>query len=222
MTILRTLCLAITATILIPFADVRAQQCLGLPSLATRHANLLLDAQFTSGVKGFGARLGFGSSVGFAGVTGQLERADGVDGTAKLIGVDGGLTILVGEKKNVTFCPIAGLSYTTSPDNDVLGESADANYTEGTAGVAVGGKVKAGTNTSLIPFASVSAAYSRFTFTYSGDSESSSDTFGILSGGVGILLNEKVVIRPTISIPLGLEGGDPSYGIGVAFSFGNR
>lgn len=90
----------------------------------------------------------------------QLQDYDGIDGTGKSIGVDGGLSFITGASRNITFCPIASLGYTSLPDG---GSSAySASTTDGAAGVAIGARVGTTSSVALIPFASLQGVYGHF------------------------------------------------------------
>jgi hypothetical protein len=47
-----------------------------------------------------------------------------------------------------------------------------------------------------------------------------SDDFGLLSLAAGFVFNERVTLRPNVVFPFGLEGADPTYGIGISINFG--
>lgn len=220
----RYLLAAIGTLLLVPVSVAQAQACMGMTSMAAMPMNLLVGAEFTDGAKSWNARFGFGSSIMFGGVSGSITDFDGADGTAKTIGADGGLSYVAGPSRNILVCPIANLSYTMNPDIEILGDSYGSSVTSGGAGLAVGATVRAGATMSLIPFAALQAVYSRLDIDdLPGiETDADSETYGILSGGLSFVLTEMVLIRPIINIPLGLDNADPSYGIGVAFSFGGR
>jgi hypothetical protein len=216
----RYLLVAFGSLLALPVSSADGQACIGLASLATRPMNLLVGAEFTDGAKAFNARFGFGSSIAFGGIRGAIVDYDDIDGTAKVIGADGGLSFITGAQRNISWCPIAGLSYTNYPDIEILGESYGSSSTEGEAGIALGATLDAGTM-SLIPFGSLRGVYSRFDVDVA-NSDSESETYGIFSAGLSFVLSDAVLIRPIINIPLGLEGADPSYGVGISFAFGSR
>lgn len=212
---------AATALLTVFAPRAEAQACLGLGSLTAQPTNATFTALFTDGAKALDARVGFGSSIAFGGVSAQLQDYDYRDGTGKSIGVDGGLSFITGASRNVSVCPIASLGYTSLPDGG--GAAYGASSTDGAAGVAIGARVGTQSSVALIPFASLQGVYSRFSVDGAGTgSGSSNDTYGLLSGGVSFVLSSSVLIRPVITLPLGLEGSDPSYGIGVSFGFGKR
>ena len=209
---------ALGTLILLPFLPAHAQACLGLTSLATHPTNLTASVEFTDGAKSFSARFGFGSSIAFGGLSGQIIDYDDFDGTSKGIGVDGGLSFLSGAQRNVTFCPVASLSYTSHPDLGI----ADFSSTDGSAGLALGATLNAGATMKVIPFGVLQGVYSRFSYDSDVASGSDSDTYGILSAGLSFVLTDAFLVRPIANFPLGLEGADPTYGVGVSFAFGRR
>ena len=41
--------------------------------------------------------------------------------------------------------------------------------------------------------------------------------------GVGFVFNQQISVRPTIDIPVGVEGGaDPVFGLSVGYNFGSK
>lgn len=216
----RYLLAAIGTLLIVPASVVQAQACLGMTSMATMPMNLLVGAEFFDGGKEFQGRFGFGSSIMFGGVSGGITDIDDVDGTLKTIGIDGGLSYATGASRNIMVCPIANLEYTMFPDQEILGEDFGASITSGGAGIALGASVRSGATMTLIPFASVQAVYARLDFDFPGEDESDSETYGLLSGGLSFAFSDAVLIRPIINIPFGLDESEPSYGIGLVFSFG--
>lgn len=211
------------ALLLLSSTAAQGQACLGLASLETRPMNLTVGARFASGVKGGDARFGLGTSKAFGGVTVQVAKSDGISGTAKGVGVDGGLSYPVGAKKRAMLCPIADAQYAKLPDVDAgEGVSVSGSGTGVAAGLAIGGLINNSSSVGLIPFAALRAAYDRVKVSGGGFSESTSDTYGILSGGLSFVFSQSVLVRPIVSVPIGLEGSDPSYGVGVSFAFGKR
>ncbi|MES3033157.1 MAG: hypothetical protein V4813_04080 [Gemmatimonadota bacterium] len=215
--------LPVCAALLLSTTVLKGQACLGLASLETRPMNLTVGAEFTDGQNGGDARFGFGTAKAFGGISARIAKTDGVSGTTKGAGVDGGLSYRVGATKRVMVCPVASAEYLKSPDiDDGDGGTVEVSGTGATAGLAIGGAVSTSSSVSFIPFAALQAAYARVSVSNGGTSFSDSDTYGLLSGGLGIVLTPTVLVRPFIQIPLGLDGADPSYGVGVSFGFGKR
>jgi hypothetical protein len=45
------------------------------------------------------------------------------------------------------------------------------------------------------------------------------DTFGIFTLGLGLILNTRVSILPSVDIPVGLEDADPAFGVMLGVNF---
>lgn len=215
--------LPVCAALLLSATTVHAQACIGLASLETRPMNFTAGAVFTDGATGGDARFGIGTEKAFGGVSAQITKVDGISGTAKGAGVDGGLSYRVGKTKRVMVCPVASAQYQKFPDF-VDGEDGtfETSAVGGTAGLAVGGVISSSSSASFIPFGTLRAAYTRASVTNNSVSVSSSETYGVLSGGVGFVFSPSVLVRPFIQIPLGLDGAEASYGVGASLAFGKR
>jgi hypothetical protein len=48
------------------------------------------------------------------------------------------------------------------------------------------------------------------------------ETYGIAGAAVGVVLSERLSVRPSVSFPIGLDGADPVFGIGFALNYGGR
>lgn len=215
----RNLIIGLAAAALIPVAGASAQSCLGLQPLTTRPTNLTVTGQFADGAKSFDGRFGFGSSIAFAGVTGQVVSYDGIDGTGKGVFADAGLSYNVGESGNVSVCPVGTLGYVWNPDG---GTNLKSNTTVGQAGLAIGANIGSSSTIRLIPFGSAQLRYSRFDTDLPGGSNlSDSDTIGLIGGGLGIAFSDAVSVRPSVTIPL-KDGYDTTWGIGISFALGGR
>lgn len=210
----RSVVTALIVSFAIPAASAGAQSCLGLPSLVRRPSNVLVNADFTNGAKSFGARYGFGSSIGFGGLGASLRTYDNVSGTGFGIGADGGLSLVGGPSQNILFCPIASLSYGKLPSDY-------GSTTEGTVGLAAGATVKTSPGLDLIPFGSLSAVFDRYNYDNS-NGRSSTDNYAVLGLGLGFQLAQGMVIRPAFSTALGRNGSDPVWSVGLAFPLGGR
>jgi len=214
----------VCGALLLMTSTVQGQACLGLASLESRPMNVTVSARFADGVSGGDARFGFGTAKAFGGVIGAIVKADGVSGTAKGASVDGGLSFNMGEKQQAMVCPVASVEYLKAPDVDAgEGDIISSSATGATAGLAFGGVVKTSSSVSFIPFVSVRAAYDRMSASTGQNTETESDTYGLLSGGLSLAFSPALLVRPFVSVPFGLAGNnDPSYGVGVSFAFGKR
>lgn len=83
--------------------------------------------------------------------------------------------------------------------------------------------IATGTNSQfrLVPTAGAALTYTKARFEGGLlDGVEDDDTYGIISLGLGFVLNTNVSILPSVEIPVGLEDADPGFGIMVAVNFG--
>lgn len=213
---------ATCAVMILSAATASGQNCIGLASLGTYSMNATVSGTFSDGSKGVTARYGGGTTKAFGGVSGSIVKVDGVSGTTKGASVDGGLIYPVGEKKRVSLCPVAQIGYDRTPTFDDGEGKYYASATLGSAGVAVGGLLANSSSVGLMPFAILQAVYAHNSITANSISRSSNDTYGVLSGGLSFVFSPTLLVRPTVSIPIGLDGAKAQFGAGVSFAFGKR
>ncbi|MCA0375911.1 MAG: hypothetical protein LCH84_09610 [Gemmatimonadetes bacterium] len=203
-----------TATIATPAA---AQICLGLPGNDAAPMNLSAVIGFPDGAKTYGARFGAGSDKRFGGVSVSRTSADDADVSSTGVGVDGGLTLPM-SSSSVRVCPVASLTYERIPET--LGVKVSGTTAQ--AGMQVGGQLVVNPSMSVVPFAGARVVYTRASVSGYGESESESDTGGVLVGGFGLQFNRIFTVAPTISIPVGFESSDATFGIQASIGFGKR
>lgn len=68
-------------------------------------------------------------------------------------------------------------------------------------------------------FANSDANYT--VFGQSGSASALND-YGVSSAAAGFIFNKAVTLRPSVAIPMNVEGGKAAYGIAVGFNFGNK
>lgn len=72
----------------------------------------------------------------------------------------------------------------------------------------------------FVPFVGGDYVTSKATVELGGSSDSFSEDYFLITVGAGFVVNKTLSIRPALGFPVGLENGDPSYGIAFAFNFG--
>jgi hypothetical protein len=124
---------------------------------------------------------------------------------------------------SMQWCPLASVEYQSGPNFDVLGQSFDLSALTIGAGASLGMPIVAGTNWQLIPTGGLALAYTKVSADAGAfGSGSESETYGIVSLGVGFLMNQTISLKPFVGIPVGLEGSDPRLGIMASFGLGQR
>lgn len=213
-------------------ALLHAQACLGAASYKVAPLQLGAGASFTDGSKGAGVMFGLGARQGLfmnAGVS--MSSYDGLDGNGKTVSGTLGYDVAVNpspssgsaSSTSVSVCPMAAISYTMFPSFSDGVSDYDIHELDAGGGVALGVTVPASPTVSVIPYGSFSYYHARATVSATGfGSASTSDSYGVAGLGLGLLLNQRVTLRPSVDIPVGLDGAKPVFNFGVGFQVGSR
>jgi hypothetical protein len=226
-----TVAAAILLTLAVP-SLLHAQACLGAPSYRIAPLQLDMGASFTDGSKGAGVQFGLGARQGaFMNLGVDFTSYDDVDGTGTSVGGSIGYDVAVTPipatgpvpPTAVSFCPIASIAYTKFPSISDGFSDYDAHELDAGGGVALGVSMTASPTVSVIPFGSFSYYHGQATVSVPGvGSEVTSDSFGVTQLGFGLLMNQRITIRPSVSIPVGIEGSKPIFNFAVGFQVGSR
>ncbi len=219
-------------------AVAEGQTCAGLPSFSKVPAHLSGSIITGNDITTIGGAVTWGGVGPFASAGAALVDFDGIDESAFTVGFGVGYQVSAsaenrlrrnsvyqpsGNLRGIQFCPVAAFEYQKGPEFDFLGENIDLSAISLSAGLSLGVPIVAGTTLQLIPVGGVALAYTKVTAdATSFPSQSDSETYGIISLGLGFLMNETLSIKPFVGIPVGLEGADPRLGIVVSFALGRR
>jgi len=208
----------------------QGQTCLGLPSFGRAPMHVSVGLTTGDDVTTVGGGLSWGTPAGlFGGVNLGLVDIDNVDESAFVIG--GGIgyqmsaasTRRTDNVRELQFCPVATLQYQMGPEFEFFDETIDLSALSLSGGVALGVPVEASATFQLIPTGTIALAYTKVTADLGTfGSGSDTETYGVITLGVGFLMNGTVSIKPYVDIPVGLEGADARLGILVAFGIGRR
>lgn len=211
---------------------LHAQACLGAPSYRVAPLQLGVGASFTDGSKGAGVQVGLGERQGlFMNLGLSLNSYDGIDGSGTSVGGSLGYDVAItptpasgpAPSTSVSLCPIASIGYTKLPSFSDGVSTYDAHELDAGGGVALGVSVTASPTVSVIPFGSFTYNYGRATVSTTGyGSASASDSYGIADLGIGLLLNQRISLRPSVALPVGLDGANPIFNFAVGFQVGSR
>jgi hypothetical protein len=205
----------------IPMADADAQVCAGAASFASGPVRLGASLETSDGSKQYGGQLAFGKPAGpFAGVSIGRVDIDDSDESATSFGGEIGYSFSVAGKGSLEFCPIVGYGM-ASADIEEGGATADISTRSWSAGLMVGGVASSSPGLSILP--SVGFAYVNQNLEIESDivNFDESDDFGLLTLAAGFVFNEKVTVRPSFALPVGVDDSEPIFGIGFAFNFGS-
>jgi hypothetical protein len=208
--------------VVVPSRSLDAQVCSGMAPFENGRMQVGGLAQFADGAQAYGGMLSLGrpdyffGSFGFGAVT-----YDDLDGASTTVSGAVGYQVGLGATQTLQLCPIASASLGFGP-NDIMGSDVDASFRDFSFGVGLGGTLHGTPQFQVIPAGAVSFAHSTLKFDDGVDSESDSDTFGIVSLGVGLVFNRVFTLRPGMSLPFGLDESDPVWGIALGLSFGGQ
>ncbi len=207
-------------------ATLEAQTCLGLPASSVSSRNISLTAAFPERVTLFSARVGgIMSSGGFGGLSVAYESYDDADDASAFgFAADVGKEFVLATGSAVRVCPTASAQLAFGPDFDLgLGDDVSVTRFGGNVGGAIGTVIAASPGFSLIPYAQLSLAHLRLRVSAGEFTETDSQTGGILTAGVGLGFNDRVIVQPFLTKGFGFEGDtDVYFGVGVSFPVGRR
>lgn len=201
-------------TLLLAASPLSAQICAGAPSLQqSRSANLDAGASFYDGGTTYAGGVTFGSSwigsVAFA-----YADIDGTGISPKELA--GSVAYELTTENGVAICPGVGVGYTWF-------EVQAVDFTVWTVGpsVSVGYEAPVSETVSVIPTGSARFVYA------DGEADAgvggefgASDSYGIVSGGLGLLFNGVFAITPRVGVPVGLDDGDTTFGVTASVGLG--
>jgi hypothetical protein len=206
-------------------APAVAQTCQGLASFTSGKMQVAGNGQFTEGANRFGAGVSYGLPANvYGGAQLSTTSFDGADASSIGIGVNLGYQLAMGKSADIHVCPVASLELGMGPDSDAAGggnPAVDRSSREINLGFSVGKAMGSTPRMQIVPAAGLGLRNLKLTED-DGTSTSFSDTHGLARLGVGFIFNQQIAVRPSVDIPLGLEGSDPTFGLTVAYSFGSN
>jgi hypothetical protein len=198
-------------------APAVAQTCQGLASFTSGKMQVAGNGQFTEGANRFGAGFSYGLPANiYGGAQLSTTSFDGADASSLGIGANLGYQLAMGKSADIHVCPVASLELGMGPDSDT--PAVDRSSREINLGFSIGKAMGSTPRMQIIPAAGLGLRNLKAT----EDDVSFSDTHGLARLGVGFIFNQQIAVRPSVDIPLGLEGSDPTFGLTVAYSFGSR
>ena len=216
----RTLLLSLALPLTLLSTQAAAQTCVGMPSFASGHMQLAGGGTFADGTSSFGGTFGYGTPKGLYGKAGIGSTSyDGLDGSSFDLSLGGGYQIPLQASRVAQLCPVANLSIGSGP-NDILGAGVDMSSRTFAFGAAVGALVGQSSKVNILPNASFQFANTRISMDDGTTSAAGSESYALLTLGTGFVFNSRFSINPSINIPVGLDGGNTSFGLMGAMNFG--
>jgi len=210
-------------SIALPFylsTQARAQTCVGMPSFSSGRMQVAGGGQFADGASSFDGTFGYGVPKGLYGKAAIGRTSyDGLDGSSFDFGVGGGYQIPLQSSHMAELCPIASVSLGSGPHN-VFGTGVDMSSRTFALGGSLGVLVGGSSQVRILPNASFQFANTRATLDNGTTSSSNSQSYGLLTLGTGFVFNSRFSLNPSVSFPVGLDGGNTSFGFIGAMNFG--
>lgn len=203
----------------IPAAAV-AQACLGNASFASNHLQMSGGYTFTSDFDELGASFTSGSNSVFAGLGVSSYSVEGGDPNLR-IGGSLGYQVPVSANGRVQACPLLRATYGL-PTDDYNGTGGELTTQSYGLGLAFGGVLLQRERLALVP--SVQASVQRDLFTVRGGlaPDDLADTYATVGVALGIVMNDVLSLRPSVSVPIDASFDEPLFGIGLSLNYGRR
>ena len=217
---MRRILLLATALSFYLSTQAKAQACAGMPSFSSGRMQVAGGGQFANGANTFDGTFGYGVPKGLYGKAEiGTTSYDGLDGSSVDYGVGGGYQIPLRANRMAELCPIASLSLGSGPNN-VLGTGVDMSSRTFAFGASAGVLVNRSSQVGILPNASFQFANTRAKVDNGTTSSSESQSYGLLTLGTGFVFHSRFSVNPSLSFPVGLDGGDVSFGLIGAMNFG--
>jgi hypothetical protein len=202
-------------------APAVAQTCMGMASFSKAPVQVAGNGQTTTGLKTFGGSLGYGMKSGLWGKAEVgTQSYDAVDSHPMSFGARAGYQMPVARGK-AQVCPTASFTVANGPDFTNVNNSIQ----DATLGLSIGTVMGTNPKMKFVPTAGLSYAHDRLSAKDSSGTslgDAASQSYGLASLGLGLVLNDNISVRPSVEIPLGLDGGnDARFGLTLGYNFGS-
>ena len=209
------------------FKPAFAQICAGGPSFGLFPMQLGMGLSLSDTGQTYGGSFGAGgramfASVNFGGanideVTFDEVTIEEIDDTALVLGLTVGSDNRLDAQGRIWLCPLGSLGYRLGPEIGQL----DTNQLSLAGGGRIGVVAMDNGAVQAIATFGVSFVHQRFTIEIPEDEdESDSETFGVITMGIGLVFNEQAALVPSFDIPLGREDDTIVFRVSFVINFG--
>ena len=204
--------------------SLEAQTCRGLAPLPSGQFQATGTGLLAAGSRTLAAALVYDLPAGaFGGMGVGTTSVEAFEKSSLDLAASLGYQFDIGGAGQVQFCPTANTSLQLGP-NGAFESSVDRSTFSAGIGVTAGTSLRLRPLLSLVPAIAVGVGHR----THQAESSAGvrllriAETYGFAQFHVGFVLNQNLSIRPSVEIPLGLEGGDAALGLTVGYHFGRR
>jgi hypothetical protein len=196
-------------------SSAAAQTCLGQASFGHGGGQASVGMGFAPDTQLFAAGLTGGTDALFGGAGFGLTTLSNVNGSNKAI--LGGVATQARISTDAAICPTATFEVGFGPN---VGRVKLRTY--GSAlGASFGLVVTSTPSFSVIPTIHGSFVYARMSAEIGNSRDVTSDTFGQIGLGVGLVFNQRSSLRPMVTIPIAGPSNDAMFSFSFAVNFGH-
>jgi hypothetical protein len=201
--------------------SARAQLCRGSVRLDHDHAKGLVEAPitFSSQFSEISVNVGGGTDTSYGGGGFFLNRYKDIGLNTWGLQTEIGGQVAATPDRKLVLCPAARLSYENL--NNFLDVGVNGRGLTFSGGVSVGFLAYDTPNVSVAPTLGFFYVDSSLHFSAGGQTADSSNTYGQLELGIGLLYGGSA-ITPAVIVPLGLDGASTAFQITYAWGFGGK
>ena len=204
--------------------SLQAQTCQGLASFSSSPLQLTGEASLTGESSAFGGGLAYGLPHGpFAEASVAHRMHESFEASSIDVSASAGYDFSFGKASLLHLCPIAGVGAQLGPNNS-FNSRVERSRRSAQLGLSFGAELGPQRRWNVIPTLALSYALQR---DQAKDAAGAvlfriDDTYALAQLGLGLVFKSTLSLRPSIDLPLGLEGGEPSVGLTVGYSLGRR
>jgi hypothetical protein len=220
--VMRRSLVVLLALLAIVSARAGAQTCLGLASFSDGSVRVTGNGWLTNESSSFGAGLGYGRPTSvFGGLAIGSTSNEAVDGSTVELGASVGYQIPLGKTARVQLCPVASFGIGIGPKS-TFNSGIDRSNKTASAGIALATSFFASPRLRIVPTGGLAYAYRQDKAENNAGASlfEIADHYALAQVGIGLVLNSSFSVRPSMDIPLGLDGGYPTFGITLGYNFG--
>lgn len=193
-----------------------AQRCLGTTSFSAGSIRLGGGLATNDGVQTWGVDVALGRVTGpFGGVEVARTSRRG-SSSRRYVGLMGGYAVDMNPSRTLQFCPVVSLASRSGP---MIGAGNFSGQSFSFGG-SIGGVASSGPDFQFVPFGSVAygVAYMN-SRTLASPRNAYVDYVGVEVGS-GMVFNNSVTLKPSVAIPVTLDGANATFRLAFSVNFG--
>jgi hypothetical protein len=203
---------------------VMGQTCRGLAPLSATPIQVTGTGAVTNGSTSVAA--GFAADVPmlvFGGVEVGTTAMEAFGKSTLDLGASLGYQLDLETSGRFQLCPIASIGFQVGPNN-TFDSDVDRSAVSTRLGITAGASIAVRSEVELVP--AIGLAWASRTDKAQNSSGVNlfriSNSYAIAQLHLGIILRRNLSLRPSVEVPIGIEGSDPAIGLTLGYNFGRR